>query len=77
MGKIELTLQIDAGLLAEARESGVDLAAAIESALRAKFSERAGAEKARQWAEENRDAIQAHRERIEIVGVCGQDPTAP
>ena len=73
MGKVELKLEIDADLAAEARESGVDLGATLESALRAKARGVGGDEKARRWAEENAEAIQAHRERIEAVGVFGED----
>lgn len=91
MGKVELKLEIDADLLARARDAGIEPAAATEAALRSALgdperapglvksaSEKAldpeGAERrAREWAEENRDAIDAHNRHVREHGVYGED----
>lgn len=89
MGKAELKIEIDADLLAQARASGLDLAQTVADALRLALpppgvSEASAhaptaepsvssEEKARRWAEENAGAIQAQRERIDDIGVFGED----
>ncbi len=89
MGKAELKIEIDADLLAQAKASGLDLAGIVVDALRlalppAGFSEAGPSspidtetlsveDKARRWAEENAEAIKAQRERIDAVGVFGDD----
>jgi len=73
MGKVELKLEIDADLLAKARTQGMNLATILESVLRSSLPSQPDAEKARRWAEENVEALEAHRERIEAVGVFGDD----
>jgi post-segregation antitoxin (ccd killing protein) len=88
MGKIELKVEVDAELLAEAQQKGVVLGPALEAGIRAALSkaesrglggvapvgeqgDRSAA--ARQWAEENAEAIESHRQRIEEYGVFGED----
>ena len=75
MGKAELKIEIDADLLAQARAAGLVFEDLIEDGLR-KALRNPGLsddEKARQWAEENVEAIKAQRERIDAVGVFGED----
>jgi antitoxin CcdA len=74
MGKAEL--KVDAGLLAQAHAAGVEVERVVESALRialSKAAREAEEGRAARWAEENADAIQAHREQIEKHGVFGED----
>jgi antitoxin CcdA len=79
MGKTELKIEIDSELLAQAQEAGLKIAAVTESSLRWELSklERyrglSDEEKAAKWAEENAEAIKAHREQIEKYGVFGED----
>jgi len=93
MGKVELHIEIDADLLAHAKEKGVELAPALEDGIRAALSRAepsrpldlvaaAAAQKlrpkeaeaaARQWAEENAEAIESHKRFIEEFGVFGDD----
>ena len=79
MGKVELKIEIDADLLAKAREAGLCVDRVTEQSLRRAL---AGADpyrglsdedKARHWAEENTEAIKAHREQIDQYGVFGED----
>lgn len=68
--------KIDPELLAQAQEAGVDVDYVIERALRlaTQKADPAGAEaRAAKWAEENAEAIKAHRERIDQYGVFGED----
>jgi antitoxin CcdA len=73
MGKVELRVQIDADLLESAKAAGVDFPVVTEEAVRAALAQRSDEAKARRWAEENAEAIKAHRERIETYGVFGED----
>ena len=88
MGKAELRIEIDAELLAQAKASGLDLVALAEESLRLALGKTgmaesgtpalshpvvADEEKARRWAEQNADAIEAQRQRIEQFGVFGED----
>ena len=89
MGKAELKIEVDEALLAHARERGLDIAGVVEDALRQALPPRGVAEdgapdfaveqalsdeeKARRWAEENAEAIKAQRERIDAVGIFGED----
>jgi|HubBroStandDraft_5_1064220.scaffolds.fasta_scaffold90785_3 antitoxin CcdA len=78
MGKIELKIEIDAELLAQAVAEGVVPGVALEEGIRAALSRVVSSSPdeeaaARQWAEENAEAIKAHRERIEKFGVFGED----
>ena len=89
MGKAELNIEVDEALLAQARERGLDIAGLVEDALRHALPPRGVAEggapdftveqapsdeeKARRWTEENAEAIKAQRERIDAVGIFGED----
>ncbi|MFN3668017.1 MAG: type II toxin-antitoxin system CcdA family antitoxin [Brevundimonas sp.] len=81
MGKVELTIEIDPELAAEAERLGVDLSVAglagVERALairrNALKSDAERANDARAWAAENAEALKAHRGRIERDGVFGED----
>lgn len=74
MGKVELKLEIDADLLAEARENGVDVQTLTEEAIRAVVRPaRAGEERARRWAEENAEAIANYNERLAKRGLFGDE----
>lgn len=75
MGKIELKIEIDADLLAQARAAGLVFEDLVEDGLRRalRVPGPSDEDKARQWAEENVEAIKAQRERIDAVGVFGED----
>lgn len=79
MGKTELKIEIDSDLLRQAREAGLEIGQLTERTLRealARSDRYAGlsdAEKACKWAEENAEAIEAQRRRIEEFGVFGED----
>ncbi len=73
MGKAELKIEIDAELLAQAQSAGLSLEHITESVTRQLKKARDDDEKAKQWAEENAEAIKAHRERIDKYGVFGED----
>ena len=78
MGKTELKIEIDANLLRDAQEAGLDFRRLTETALKEELRKRPDGEakaqaRARQWALENAEAIQAHREQIEKYGVFGDD----
>ncbi len=81
MGKIELSIEIDPEVAAEAERLGVDLAVAgiagVERALamrrNAVKSEAERLDDARVWAAENAEALDAYRERIKRDGVFGED----
>ncbi|WP_312161846.1 type II toxin-antitoxin system CcdA family antitoxin [Phenylobacterium sp.] len=73
MGKAELKITIDEDLLAQAVELGLDVNALTEAAVRAALRDNADEAKARRWASDNAEAIEANRERIERYGVFGED----
>jgi antitoxin CcdA len=79
MGKVELKIEVDAELLAQAREAGLKIEQITETGLRLALAETeryrglSDEEKARRWAQDNAEAIKAHRERIEQYGVFGED----
>ena len=81
MGKVELNIEIDPELAAEAERLGVDLSVAgiagVERALairrNARKSDAERAEEARAWAEENAEALKAYNERIARDGIFGED----
>ena len=85
MGKIELTIQVDESLAEEARARGQSLEDYVADRLKPRpFDMMAGlvrkqadpegaAERAKQWAEENAEAIKAYNERIARRGVFGED----
>ncbi len=81
MGKVELNIEIDPDLAAEAERLGVDLSVAgvagVERALairrNAVKSDAERADDARVWATENEEALKAYRARIKRDGVFGED----
>jgi antitoxin CcdA len=73
MGKTELKIEIDTDLLAQAQAAGMSLADITESIVRELKRASSDEAKARQWAEDNAEAIKAHRERIDAYGVFGED----
>ena len=58
-------LSLDAALLADARELGINLSKACEDALRKEVS----AERSRRWKEENREAMEASNAYVERHGL--------
>lgn len=81
MGKVELNIEIDPELAAEAERLGVDLSlagvAGVERALairrNAMKSDAERSSDAQTWAQENAEALKAYRTRIERDGVFGED----
>lgn len=78
MGKVELKIEIDADVLAEAQDVGLEIGALTEAMVRAELRRRryralSDDEQAKLWAEENAEAIQAQRKRIDDFGVFGED----
>jgi post-segregation antitoxin (ccd killing protein) len=79
MGKTELKIEIDSELLAQAREAGLSVEALVEAGVRralsgiGRFRGLSDGEKAALWAQENAEAIEAQRKRIEKYGVFGED----
>ncbi|CAN5436777.1 hypothetical protein BH09PSE1_BH09PSE1_21180 [soil metagenome] len=69
-------IEIEPELLEQAARLGVEVTGVDERTLRLYLQkvDPAGAEaRARRWAEENAEALEAHRERIERDGVFGED----
>lgn len=64
-GKKPANVSINEGLLREAKALGINLSAALESALEIEVRAR----KRAQWLEENRDALEAYNRRIEQDGI--------
>jgi len=81
MGKVELNIEIDPELAAEAERLGVDLSVAgvagVERALairrNALKSDTERSEEARAWAADNAEALKAYNERIARDGIFGED----
>ena len=73
MGKTELKIEIDADLLTRARAAGLDIASALEEELRRIIRVGDDDAKAQRWADENAEALKAQRERIDAIGVFGED----
>lgn len=73
MGKIELKIEIEEDLLARAESAGVDAQAVAAAAVREAVEAASDLEKAQRWAAENSEALKAQRERIDNVGIFGQD----
>lgn len=81
MGKVELKIEIDPAMAAEAERLGVDLSraglAGVELALaRRRNALKTDAERgedARAWGEENAEALKAYKARLERDGVFGED----
>jgi antitoxin CcdA len=67
-----VTIELDAESLAAARAAGIDLSRLLVDALRRQLPNLHTAERAvlaKQWQEENREAIEAYNELIERSGV--------
>jgi antitoxin CcdA len=77
MGKPELNLHVEEDLLALAQEAGISPDYIAERAIRREVALRMTPKqqeaRSKQWAEENAEAIKAHREQIERYGVFGDD----
>lgn len=83
MGKTVLKIEIDSRLLERAQEAGISVEALTEAQLRrvladldpelARYRGLSDEEKARLWALENAEAIEAHKARIAEFGVFGED----
>jgi antitoxin CcdA len=77
MGKPEPNIHVDADLLARAEAAGISPEFIAEQAIRREMVRRMTTgqteARAKQWAEENAEAIKAHREQIEKYGVFGDD----
>ena len=77
--------RIDPELLAQAEAAGVKITQVLESALRVELSKArcraedalyaglSDEEKALRWGEDNAEAIEAQKARIEAYGVFGED----
>jgi len=69
-------IEIEPELLEQAARLGIDVTCVDERTLRLYLQkvDPAGAEaRAKRWAEENAEAIEAHRKRVERDGVFGED----
>jgi antitoxin CcdA len=67
-----VTVELDAKTLAAAREAGIDLSELLTRAIRRHLPQLNPAERertARQWYEENKDAVDAYNEMIETHGL--------
>jgi antitoxin CcdA len=69
MGKARANVTLDADLLAEARAFELNVSAIAEGALEAAVR----AERARRWSEENAEAIELRRRRVEEKGLLLAD----
>jgi antitoxin CcdA len=67
--KKSVNLSIDANLLAEAKSSGTNLSALLESALERELRERLN----QKWRDENRDAIEAYNKFVEEHGLLSDE----
>lgn len=77
MGKAELKVEIDQALLDEARAIDLDVEAlavdGIRRAIAIRLAARTDAAAAKAWADENAEALDLHRARIDRYGVFGED----
>jgi antitoxin CcdA len=75
MGK-RVTLELDAESIAAAKAAGIDLSQLLVDALRRRLPNLHAADRAklaRQWQEENREAIEAYNRMIELDGFVFSD----
>jgi Post-segregation antitoxin (ccd killing mechanism protein) encoded by the F plasmid len=68
-GKRRLNLSVRGDLIDRARRAGLNLSRVFEDSL----SQRLREEEGRRWLEENREAIEHHRKRIERDGPWNKD----
>jgi antitoxin CcdA len=73
MGKAELKLAIDEGLLADAEAAGAELSVLVERALKARQGPGAAEARAKQWLEENAEAIASFNSFVEDNGAFGAE----
>lgn len=76
MGKVELKIDVDADLLEQAQAAGVSIAATLEEALRDAITDlnlEKADDRARQWAIDNAEAIEAYNRRIAGRGLFGDE----
>lgn len=74
MGKAELSIVIDADLLARARESSESLEALVEAGLRAALASAQSAQaRGAEWATQNADAIEGYNQRVSKRGLISDD----
>jgi antitoxin CcdA len=67
-----VTVELDAKAIAAAREAGIDLSELLSRALRRLLPQLDASERqqaARQWYEENKEAVDAYNEMIETHGL--------
>jgi antitoxin CcdA len=67
-----VTVELDAEMLAAAREAGIDLSELLNQALRRRMPQQNSAEReraARLWYEQNKEAVDAYNEMIEKHGL--------
>jgi antitoxin CcdA len=67
-----ITVELDAEAIAAAREAGIDLSELLSRALRRLLPQLDASESqqaARQWYEENKEAVDAYNEMIEAHGL--------
>jgi antitoxin CcdA len=67
-----ITVELDAEAIAPAREAGIDLSELLSRALRRLLPQLNASERhqaARQWYEENKEAVDAYNEMIETHGL--------
>lgn len=62
-------VSVNSDLLAKSRDSGINLSAALERALREQLAQA----QAEEWSEENQAAIQAYNEFVEQHGCFGEE----
>ena len=70
MGKVELNVGVDTELADQAKRLGVDIAGMSEAEVRLrlqKIDPAGGETRARRWADENAEGIEAHNARIPLV----------
>jgi antitoxin CcdA len=75
-GSFCITLELDAEVLAAARDAGLDLSELLSRAVRRHLPPLGAAESAaldKQWQEENREAIEAYNRMIEEDGFLFSD----
>lgn len=74
MGKPELDIDVDPELVRRARAAGVDIASAVETALRQALAQSTSDSetRGRQWAADNAEGLRAYGERIEQEGCFGE-----
>lgn len=74
MGKAELSIEIDADLLAQAKASSESLEALVEAGLRAALASAQSAQaRGAEWAAQNADAIKVYNQRVTKRGLISDE----